>query len=46
VEVKGLLETAAQNNRAPQEFLSLLPDPRPIPASYPWTGVCLLQKLE
>jgi len=46
MEVKGLLETAAQNNRAPQEFLSLLPDPRPIPASYPWTGVCLLQKLE
>jgi methyltransferase (TIGR00027 family) len=45
-EVKGLLETAAENNRAPQEFLSLLPDPRPIPANYPWTGVCLLQRSE
>jgi len=43
-DVKGLLQTAAENNRAPQEFLSLLPDPRPIPPNYPWTGVCLLQK--
>ena len=45
-EVKGLLETAAENNRAPKEFLSLLPDPRPVPPNYPWTGVCLLRKSE
>jgi methyltransferase (TIGR00027 family) len=45
-EIKGLLETAAENNRAPKEFLSLLPDPRPVPPNYPWTGVCLLQKSE
>jgi hypothetical protein len=43
-EIKGLLETVAENNRAPQRFLALLPDPRPVPANYPWTGVCLLQK--
>ena len=45
-EVKGLLQTAAEVNRAPEEFLALLPDPKPIPPNYPWTGVCLLQKLE
>jgi methyltransferase (TIGR00027 family) len=45
-EVKGLLQTAAEVNRAPEEFLALLPDPKPIPPNYPWTGVCLLQKVE
>jgi methyltransferase (TIGR00027 family) len=45
-EIKGLLEIAAENNRAPEQFLSLLPDPRPIPPNYPWTGVCLLQKVD
>jgi methyltransferase (TIGR00027 family) len=45
-EVQGLLKTAAEIKRAPEEFLSLLPDPKPIPPNFPWTGVCLLQKLE
>ena len=45
-EVRGMLETAAELHRAPQEFLSLLPEPRPIPPTFPWTGVCLLQKRE
>jgi hypothetical protein len=43
-EVNGLLQTAAEANRAPEEFLAPLPDPKPIPPNYPWTGVCLLQK--
>lgn len=43
-EVKGLLQTAAEVSRAPEKFLVLLPDPKPIPPNYPWTGVCLLQK--
>jgi O-methyltransferase involved in polyketide biosynthesis len=45
-EVRGLLQTAAEIHRAPEEFLPLLPDPRPIPPNYPWAGVCLLQKPE
>jgi methyltransferase (TIGR00027 family) len=43
-EVQGMLKTAAELKRAPEEFLSLLPDPHPIPPTFPWTGVCLLQK--
>jgi methyltransferase (TIGR00027 family) len=43
-EVRGMLQIAAECKRAPEEFLSLLPDPNPIPPNFPWTGVCLLQK--
>jgi methyltransferase (TIGR00027 family) len=43
-EVQGMLKTAAELKRAPEEFLALLPDPDPIPPTFPWTGVCLLQK--
>lgn len=42
-EVQGLLKTAAQFNRPPVELLSLLPEPKGLPGSYPWTGVCLLR---
>jgi methyltransferase (TIGR00027 family) len=42
-EVRGMLEIAAECKRAPEDFLSLLPDPKPIPPNYPWTGVCMLQ---
>ena len=45
-EVHGLLQTAADMNRAPEQFLSLLPDPNPIPPNFPWSGVCLLRKPE
>jgi len=45
-EVQGMLKAAAELKRAPEEFLSLLPDPNPIPPNFPWTGVCLLQKQE
>lgn len=45
-EVQGILKTAAELKRAPEEFLSLLPAPNPIPPHFPWTGVCLLQKPE
>jgi methyltransferase (TIGR00027 family) len=44
MEVQGMLKTAAELKRAPEEFLSLLPDPHPVPPTFPWTGVCLLQK--
>ncbi|HME11416.1 MAG TPA: SAM-dependent methyltransferase [Candidatus Acidoferrum sp.] len=43
-EVHGMLKTAAEFGRAPQELLALLPEPQRIPPSFPWTGVCLLQK--
>jgi len=43
-EIQGMLKTAAELKRAPEEFLALLPDPDPIPPTFPWTGVCLLQK--
>jgi len=43
-EVEGTLKTAAKLKRAPEEFLALLPDPDPIPPTFPWTGVCLLEK--
>ena len=45
-EVQGMLKIAAECNRAPEEFLALLPDPKPVPPNFPWTGVCLLQKLD
>lgn len=41
-EVRGILKTAAQLNRAPVELLSLLPEPKGNPGNYPWTGVCQL----
>ncbi len=44
-EVQGLLKTAARLNRAPAQLLSLLPEPKGAPGNYPWTGVCLLQRL-
>jgi methyltransferase (TIGR00027 family) len=44
-EVQGFLKTAAQLNRAPVELLALLPEPKGLPGNYPWTGVCLLQKI-
>jgi methyltransferase (TIGR00027 family) len=44
MEVQGMLKTAAELKRAPEEFLSRLPDPHPVPPTFPWTGVCLLQK--
>jgi methyltransferase (TIGR00027 family) len=43
-EVRGMLQIAAECKRAPEELLPLLPDPKPIPPDFPWTGVCLLQK--
>jgi methyltransferase (TIGR00027 family) len=43
-DVRGLLKTAAQFQRAPQELLSLLPEPKGNPGNYPWTGVCRLDK--
>jgi methyltransferase (TIGR00027 family) len=45
-QVHGMLATAAEFKRAPEEFLSLLPEPKTIPPNFPWTGVCLLQKRE
>jgi methyltransferase (TIGR00027 family) len=42
--VQGLLKTAAQFNRPPRELLSLLPEPKGPMGSYPWSGVCLLEK--
>ncbi len=43
-DVQGLLKTAAQLKRAPEELLSLLPEPRRITGNYPWTGVCSLTR--
>jgi methyltransferase (TIGR00027 family) len=43
-DVRGLLKTAAQFQRAPQALLSLLPEPNGNPGNYPWTGVCLLDR--
>jgi methyltransferase (TIGR00027 family) len=43
-DVQGFLKTAAQLGRAPQELLSLLPEPKGMPGNYPWTGVCLLER--
>jgi O-methyltransferase involved in polyketide biosynthesis len=44
VDVRGMLKTAAELKRAPEELLALLPEPKRIPPNFPWTGVCLLQK--
>jgi methyltransferase (TIGR00027 family) len=44
VDIQGFLKTAAQLGRAPQELLSLLPEPKGPWVNYPWTGVCLLQR--
>jgi methyltransferase (TIGR00027 family) len=43
-DVRGLLRTAAQFKRAPNELLALLPEPKNIHGNYPWTGVCLLKR--
>jgi methyltransferase (TIGR00027 family) len=43
-DVQGMLKTAAHFGRAPEELLSLLPEPKRIPPHFPWTGVCLLEK--
>lgn len=43
-EVQGFLKTAAELNRAPLELLALLPEPKRVPQSYPWAGVCLLRR--
>jgi len=43
-EVRGLLQTAADLNRAPAELMSLLPEPPGAKGNYPWTGVCLLKR--
>lgn len=42
--VEGLLKNAATLHRAPQELLSLLPEPHGSYRRYPWTGVCLLKR--
>lgn len=42
VEIRGLLQTAADLKRAPQELLALLPEPKGKFGNYPWTGVCWL----
>ncbi len=41
--IQGFLTTAARLGRAPQELLSLLPEPKGPLGNYPWTGVCLLK---
>jgi len=43
-DVRGLLQTAADLNRAPHELMSLLPEPAGAKGNYPWTGVCLLTR--
>jgi methyltransferase (TIGR00027 family) len=42
-DTQGFLKTAAQLGRAPQELLSLLPEPKGPLVNYPWTGICLLK---
>jgi methyltransferase (TIGR00027 family) len=43
-DIQGFLETAARLGRAPEELLSLLPEPKGPLMNYPWTGVCLLKR--
>jgi methyltransferase (TIGR00027 family) len=43
-DTQGFLKTAAQLGRAPEELLSLLPEPKVVQGNYPWTGVCVLKK--
>jgi methyltransferase (TIGR00027 family) len=43
-DVQGFLKTAAQLGRAPEQLLSLLPEPKGTLINYPWTGVCLLKR--
>lgn len=43
IDVRGMLKTAAELNRAPRELLALLPEPERKFGGYPWTGVCLLE---
>jgi len=44
MDIRGMLKTAAQFNRAPVELLSLLPEPKGPMKNYPWTGVCQLRR--
>jgi methyltransferase (TIGR00027 family) len=44
-EVHGLLKTAAQFKRSPKGLLPMHVDSlNGVPANFPWTGVCLLEK--
>jgi O-methyltransferase involved in polyketide biosynthesis len=43
-EAQGFLKTAAEFHRAPQELLSLLPEPKGVLGNYPWNGACLLRR--
>lgn len=43
-DIQGFLKTAAELGRAPEELLSLLPEPKGPLVNYPWTGVCLLKR--
>ena len=43
-DIEGMLKTAAEFKRAPEELLPLLPEPKGNPGNYPWTGVCRLRK--
>ena len=44
-EVQGLLKTAAQFKRSPKGLLPMHVDSlNGVPANFPWTGVCLLEK--
>jgi O-methyltransferase involved in polyketide biosynthesis len=43
-DVQGMLKTAAEFKRAPDELLCMLPEPKGNPGNYPWTGVCKLEK--
>lgn len=43
-ETQGLLKTASKLKRAPQELLSLLPEPERVAGNYPWTGVSSLRR--
>lgn len=45
IEVQGLLKTAAQFKRSPKGLLPMNVDSlEGVPANFPWTGVCLLNK--
>jgi hypothetical protein len=45
-QVRGVLQTAAELKRAPEEFLALLTEPERIPPHYSWTDVCRLGRRE
>ena len=41
----SLLMAAARFNRLPAELHAFLPEPDKVPASRPWSGVCLLKRM-